>query len=115
MPRWRRPMPSVRPARPPPMIVMVRGAVTSTFPPRNKQVAEQSGAALSQFPFIAARPERGEFTARESGADADGSIVAGDGVAADEREQVRAKQRPVAAARFNGDEGISFFRRFSEQ
>ncbi len=77
-------------------------------------MAEETGAALGQRPVAVARPEGGEFATGEPGAHADGGVVAGDGVTADEGKQLRAKQRPWAASWFDGDESIGLFRDFGE-
>src|SRR5580698_4752401 len=102
MSRCRRPMPSVNPARPPPMMVTGRD-ILLVFPPGDEQVAEEAGRPFGQNPIFRVRPQGRKFASEKSGADTDIRVVAGDRAAPDRPQKSAGPAGRPGAARFKRD------------
>src|SRR5665213_1332918 len=94
-------MPSVKPASPPPTMVMFSGMAF-----RYEAMAEQAGRLFAQLPLIVRWPEGGEFAAQKARMDAADSIVLGNVVATDEPEASGGCQSKWRTARFACDEQV---------
>ncbi len=77
-------MPSVNPARPPPIIVIGFSAATLLLSSRDEEMTEQADRPLGEFPMSVLRPEFRKFPFRKSSANTYGRIMAGDRTTANE-------------------------------
>src|ERR1039458_7665630 len=102
---WRSPIPTVKPTRPPPTMVMGLGAGMGSLPPlRNEQMTETARRALLQRPALTSRPKLRDLLPGKAGADANRSIMLRHLVAANERKQATEEETARSEERRVGKE-----------